>query len=194
MFSNTTIPSIKLFADLREALLRHDDQKRRWPKWQFMFAQDLAIQVQPQAEAMHGYTVLFKLRALEGRGIRREHFRSDGSARQAGLAQADYEIRSPLVGNDAGAWRLRLRRGIGRPAAESYADFKARADRFEQRVLLALRPNEVGELNLSMLSHYCLICGRALTDPISMARLIGPECADNFQIPTIRQIQVAMAA
>jgi hypothetical protein len=29
----------------------------------------------------------------------------------------------------------------------------------------------------SMLSPACLACGRALTDPVSMARLIGPECA-----------------
>jgi hypothetical protein len=27
-----------------------------------------------------------------------------------------------------------------------------------------------------MLSHHCLICGRCLTDPVSQARGIGPEC------------------
>jgi hypothetical protein len=28
-----------------------------------------------------------------------------------------------------------------------------------------------------MFSAHCLICGKALTDPASMARWIGPECA-----------------
>jgi len=28
-----------------------------------------------------------------------------------------------------------------------------------------------------MLKPACLMCGKALTDPVSMARWIGPECA-----------------
>jgi hypothetical protein len=28
-----------------------------------------------------------------------------------------------------------------------------------------------------MFSAHCLMCGKALTDPASMARWIGPECA-----------------
>jgi hypothetical protein len=28
-----------------------------------------------------------------------------------------------------------------------------------------------------MLSYNCVICGKGLTDPASMARWIGPECA-----------------
>ena len=28
-----------------------------------------------------------------------------------------------------------------------------------------------------MPGHHCLICGKGLTDPASMARWIGPECA-----------------
>jgi hypothetical protein len=45
-----------------------------------------------------------------------------------------------------------------------------------------------------MLSHNCLICGRGLIDPISMARMIGPECADHYSIPTVRQIRVQASA
>jgi Family of unknown function (DUF6011) len=32
-----------------------------------------------------------------------------------------------------------------------------------------IRPN-------ALLGHHCLCCGRALTDPVSQARFIGPEC------------------
>ena len=28
-----------------------------------------------------------------------------------------------------------------------------------------------------LLGHHCMICGKGLTDPVSMARFIGPECA-----------------
>jgi hypothetical protein len=36
-----------------------------------------------------------------------------------------------------------------------------------------------------MLSHHCMICGKGLTDPASMARWIGPECAgtSTLQVP-----------
>ncbi len=38
-----------------------------------------------------------------------------------------------------------------------------------------------------LLSLNCLICGKALTDPASMARLIGPECAGtaSLRVPWI---------
>jgi Family of unknown function (DUF6011) len=202
---DTTIPKIPLFADLREALLQHDDPKRRWPKWQFVIAPDLAIQVQPQAVAMRFYAVLFKLRVLEGTAITREHFKSNSAAREAGLVQVDYEIRAPLQSEvlpewrtrfhgDGREWQLVMTRGLARPWRESYADHEARIDAFQRRVQGALRPNEVGEIDVRMLSYRCLICSKQLTDPISMARLIGPECADRHSIPTIRSIQVAAAA
>jgi hypothetical protein len=36
-----------------------------------------------------------------------------------------------------------------------------------------------------LLSHHCMICGKGLTDPASMARWIGPECAgtSTLQVP-----------
>jgi hypothetical protein len=34
--------------------------------------------------------------------------------------------------------------------------------------------------------HRCQCCGRPLTDPISIARRYGPECAERLGIITIR--------
>jgi hypothetical protein len=44
-----------------------------------------------------------------------------------------------------------------------------------------------------MLSSHCLLCGKALTDPVSMARWIGPECANSgaLTIPGLDRDAVA---
>ena len=39
--------------------------------------------------------------------------------------------------------------------------------------------------------HYCLICGKQLTDPVSMARFIGPECAGTSSPHILRLIKAA---
>jgi hypothetical protein len=48
---------------------------------------------------------------------------------------------------------------------------------FRQRVVAALHPDHFAALRPElMLTAHCLACGKALTDPVSMARWIGPEC------------------
>src|SRR5262245_15704889 len=39
-----------------------------------------------------------------------------------------------------------------------------------------------------ILSHHCMLCGKALTDPASMSRMIGPECygSGSLSIPWLR--------
>ena len=45
------------------------------------------------------------------------------------------------------------------------------------RTIEALCPDNFASLHPDlMLSSHCLCCGNALTDPVSMARWIGPEC------------------
>jgi uncharacterized protein DUF6011 len=54
-----------------------------------------------------------------------------------------------------------------------------------RRIVTALR---AGLFNVGapaqMLSHNCVICGKGLTDPASMARWIGPECAGFAATPS----------
>jgi hypothetical protein len=45
-----------------------------------------------------------------------------------------------------------------------------------QRLVEELRPGRFALTADSMLSPSCLCCGKALTDPVSQARWIGPEC------------------
>jgi Family of unknown function (DUF6011) len=47
-----------------------------------------------------------------------------------------------------------------------------------ERIVAALRDGYfTASMPPRMLSHHCMICGKGLTDPASMARWIGPECA-----------------
>ncbi len=34
----------------------------------------------------------------------------------------------------------------------------------------------------SLLGHWCLICGKPLTDPVSQGRFIGPECYSSASV------------
>jgi hypothetical protein len=44
-----------------------------------------------------------------------------------------------------------------------------------------------------MLGSHCLICGKSLTDPVSQARHIGPECAgtSSEQLPFVLALEAA---
>ena len=46
-----------------------------------------------------------------------------------------------------------------------------------------------------MLSRYCIICGKALTDPASMSRFIGPECfgSGSIDIPWLHAATIPEA-
>ena len=48
--------------------------------------------------------------------------------------------------------------------------------------LLASLESETFKERAVLLSSNCLICGKGLTDPVSRARLIGPECAGRASI------------
>jgi hypothetical protein len=51
------------------------------------------------------------------------------------------------------------------------------------RLQAALTPERFSRLTADlMFSASCLCCGKALTDPASMARWIGPECAHNSSL------------
>ena len=49
---------------------------------------------------------------------------------------------------------------------------------FRERVLAELRSGRLDDYDAAlMFGANCLLCGKGLTDPASMARRIGPECA-----------------
>ena len=179
-FVPVPIEPIPIFAALRQALLEHDDPKRRWPKWQFIFAPDLAIQIQPRADVGRYWRVEFRCIAIQGPEPQRHHFRGYFGE----FAYMRFDLARMASNGELMLVPTGYRGKLTSP------EFGALRD----RVIAALRPTEVGEVKARLLSYRCLICSKGLTDPISMARLIGPECAQEYDIPTIRQIEVATSA
>lgn len=185
-------PILPSLADLRDQILILD--RKRKPKWGFRLAKDLIVQIQPWNEhqrsmssadkatldrlpfaerrlfietiVWHEVVVLFRGQAIIGR----EDVNSfDGiPGRGAPWSKLEFTLRTDEADNSA--WIIKLsswRSSVGDSPEDRYT--RLRAELQPERFV-----NFTPEL---MLRPACLYCGKALTDPVSMARWIGPECA-----------------
>jgi Family of unknown function (DUF6011) len=157
---------VPLLVYLRDVVLRnrHD----RCPKWLFCLAPDLVLQLQPRPGERRDDWCLFLGTAIQGNQIRKDHFASRKARHAAGLEALEFGIlpsARDTVDPTPGQWLVRVTAG----------------DRDSAPALLARLIEGVRQLELldrnKMFSPACLNCGRALTDPASQARWIGPECA-----------------
>jgi len=142
------------------------------PIWRFRVAPTFLIQVQPRpaTQVQPGITVLFR-----GIGATVE----SGTAPPAILTQSQFEIHGlwerrcfELV-QHAGdkRWRLNRRGGFHhRRAGGLWSVDRRLAKVFTGDFFRELEPG-------ALLGENCLICGAPLSDPVSMARGVGPECA-----------------
>jgi hypothetical protein len=170
------LPPIPFLADLREIVLDHSE--KRCPKWRFRFAPELGMQIQPRPVVMISA-------AAKARGWRQRVILFQGVAVQG----EDLSLAAFLPGNShLGEFRLNFDL-FAEEGAEAWA-FKAKNVRwrrgqdhtlaipFRDRVAAELRAGRLDRLSADMMFQpACLICGKGLTDPASMARWIGPECA-----------------
>ena len=164
--------------DLREECLAHSEL--RMPKWKFRIARDLIVQVQPKAAY---YPTTRQLAA----GARAQLLRFEGVGLQVAAGEATLEMfaKKPdsrftmwcrvgfhMFAYDEDAWQLKFTSGMW---CRDYGDgIKV----LRERVLATFAGDFFSALTPAvMLGHHCLICGKGLTDPASMARWIGPECA-----------------
>jgi uncharacterized protein DUF6011 len=154
---------IPALAALRAVVLERTT--KRMPKWQFRVADDITIQIQPKSSIKklrrYGCPGGFECEAVEDPGdylgTRKMNFYVFQSGRHLELGSDAHRVSR----ND--------------PEAEQHRYAVERRDRmirFLPRVFATLRPE-------MMLSGGCLVCGRKLTDPISQARWIGPECNES---------------
>jgi Family of unknown function (DUF6011) len=164
----TLIDPVVSLASMRGTVLaeRHD----RCPKWRFKLEPELVVQIQPRPAERRDRRFLFKCLVLVGAGITREHFYSAAARRAVQVKSAEFGIK-----DEDGRWRLDLTSVAG-------LSFKAEADRYAARIALMQRVAAqlplLAQLSASkMFTHSCLCCGKMLTDPASMARWVGPECA-----------------
>jgi hypothetical protein len=187
-----TFATIAFLANLRQAVIEHSD--RRMPKWKFRVGLELILMLQPSTRLLCADSViqLFVGEALLADGfVSAEMFASDAALRGSGLNwwRVKFAITAPAVpprsqmpglsdeeyaseyGNRpwtcqhrGGGWKA----GAGR---ETYAKLKTRvASLFLGDFFTSMDASK-------LLYPHCLICGKRLTDPASMARFVGPECA-----------------
>ena len=153
---------IPFLAGLRDLVLARSH--KRCPRWKLKLAPDLIAQLQPRPGERRDDFALFKGIALQGEQLTAGDFEYP----RRGLWRLRFEI-----GPDGDGWRYRprhLRRPTGAGEAEAFA--------LRARLLAELRSGRLDAFNpAAMLGAFCLICGRELVDPASMARRIGPECA-----------------
>jgi hypothetical protein len=134
-------------AGLRDIVLERSHT--RCPRWKFKL-DELILEIQPRpGERRDGYA-LFRCAAMQ-----------DG-----------WRLGFLIEPCTAGGWQYHPR-SVRWPRPD-YPGCLALRD----RVLAALRSGRLDRFDPAlMFGAYCLCCGKALTDPASMARWIGPECA-----------------
>jgi hypothetical protein len=174
----TTIKPIPFLAELRELVLQRSLQ--RMPKWRFRLAPDVVLQLQPKPTVMPSAFAA-------ARGIKPRFHHIEGLAVATEGANGQMLERLP---RDRGSpwWQARFALFADTPGSDwnryrGAARWKRDAGieglyRLEDLILEALQGGFFDHFRPeALLRPQCLCCGKQLTDPASMARMIGPECA-----------------
>jgi hypothetical protein len=145
----------------RPPRLREEGKKFRWPsmpKWHFRLPSGVIVHLQPKINPFNGF---------------------EGTAEilidEVGIFYLTFRI----IINNEGEWFFKP--WAHRSPYENCfwmepKDYAAQATAIRERVMAEIG-NGFAKLNVGMmLSPACLLCGRALTDPVSQARWVGPEC------------------
>jgi hypothetical protein len=162
-------------AELRKLVLSRSE--KRSPKWKFRLAPDLVVQIQAKllAQGIERFQCLAIMRDdATGQMLTmpRKEFDRDIECWRLG-----FEIRADV----ADAWYLKpcslTRRGPRGPRPGRLSTIDG-ALRICDRLVGAFQSTCFGADRsfVTVLQPNCLCCGKGLTDPVSMARMIGPEC------------------
>jgi hypothetical protein len=159
-----SIAPIPTLAALRDRVLARS--QTRAPKWGFRLAPDLVLQLQPKPTAvLFRGVVVWAPHATVPASIFRE--RPEWTALPQ--VRVNFWIRGAPGSEHWHLSRLgsRFSHGLQGDRRTPWTRLVAA---FTDGAFDRLDPN-------LMLAPACLACGRPLTDPVSMARWIGPECA-----------------
>jgi Family of unknown function (DUF6011) len=160
-----SLPPIALLRELGEFVINKNE--RRQPKWKFRFGPDIAVQLQPKVTQQ--YAILFNGMAVRCAGVTVEAFKQPKTLQGKTHVQIGFRLSSKR--SDPGVWEFK-------PGSVDRYDVPwSVAMELRASVIEGLRKlDSVGLTAAAMLSPSCMICGKALSDPISTARSIGPEC------------------
>jgi hypothetical protein len=187
------IEPIRFLADLRQEVIKKSDY--RMPKWKFKIADDLIVQLQPSTRLVNaGKAIrLFEGNALQtSELVTRAMFAAPSKVLHGtniGWSKIKFAIGMPAQADQGHHWTYEFRGGSWKSNARPIYDS------LKIRVPAVLSSGGFfGDMNAAkLLFPHCLICGRALTDPASMARFIGPECAGTATLNVPRLIVGATA-
>ena len=190
LWDEVLIGAVPFLRELRELVLER--AIRKFPRWRFRLAPDLLCQLQPRPidatvrerglgplppfeEASRFFNARQKLVLFEGRAIAGADVQAtDFEHRRPEVRRCDFRILDR--GDDEHElWAFKLHGLSYDPAV---AGSRVLAWWLPTRVRDALSP-DFGQdrVPAHFLSDHCLVCGKALWDPPSIARRIGPECA-----------------
>jgi hypothetical protein len=184
-YHHAVVKPVATLASLRDTVLSINE--KRCPKWRFRLTPEVVLHLQPRPNTPRHYP-LFEGIVIQGPGITRDHFEDLRRCRREGLTYIELKI------EDGARIRQRYEDGllvpINEPAPGQWTVWPATSFfTGEYSGVLALK-----ELTLAMLPQLetlhdalmfypaCMLCGKRLTDPVSLARWIGPECAHNHTL------------
>jgi hypothetical protein len=159
---------------LREIVIEHNEN--RMPKWKFRLADDLVVQIQPQLSANFRY---FEGKAVECEDADNDAFRPGTQRRpgQTNLKFAIYTSRPKYWSAPGYTGQAPENHWFLKPESIGWAKGSNPNYGLRERLNRTLDDGFFDEFKPSMiLSHHCMLCGKPLSDPASMARMIGPEC------------------
>lgn len=143
---------------------------KRMPKWRLRVSPDIVTEVQPRP----ANAATFKCKAIVHDEAGAELLTDKRRPLNSWMIEFKLVVilHEQADFTDDGDWHLKPTR-IGFRTGHPHSDIIGVCDRLIGAMPVAfdkLRPE-------TMLKPACLFCGRLLTDPVSMARWIGPECA-----------------
>ena len=158
------IPPQPLLVDLRSRVFERSE--KRSPKWKFRLVPDLILQIQPKLSTA---LARFECLAILCENASRELFATSRREVDRDYWRLGFELRATIPEE----WELKPRSTGWKHGANRERLFELR-----DRIVAAFRNGSFSRLRPEiMFGSHCMICGKGLTDPVSQARFIGPECA-----------------
>lgn len=167
------INPVPALAELRMAVIAASE--KRMPHWRFRLAPNIVMDLQPKLTQR--YLLLFEGRALMCEGANAALL----AASYRGEVHPHWRLKFELYARLSQEWQFRYRGAMW--SGPRHNDLSrehniAKVGELRDRIVAAFADGWFDRIRPEMmLSWHCLLCGKGLTDPISMARFIGPECA-----------------
>jgi hypothetical protein len=177
------LPPIHFLRELREEVLKHSH--RRMPKWRFRLSADAVMQVQSKP------TDCLSIVRFDGLAVKAIDGACSVMLDRIPTGEIWWRQKLDLHGYDNNKWFLSF---IG--CLWTYGAPLEGKQALQDAVLSAFRDGFFDRPTpKAMLSPQCLICGKGLTDPASMARGIGPECARTTSLTVpLRDVEALFAS